>query len=32
MDVMWKRYAALLGPGGLAAAGLLPSLASAPSL
>uniref|UniRef100_A0A1I7XGC4 SCP domain-containing protein n=1 Tax=Heterorhabditis bacteriophora TaxID=37862 RepID=A0A1I7XGC4_HETBA len=26
MDMMWKRYAALLGPGGLAAAGLLPSL------
>ncbi|KAK6030879.1 hypothetical protein OSTOST_02976 [Ostertagia ostertagi] len=26
MDVMWKRYAALLGPGGLAAAGILPVL------
>ncbi|EYB88299.1 hypothetical protein Y032_0249g111 [Ancylostoma ceylanicum] len=26
MDVMWKRYATLLGPGGLAAAGLLPVL------
>ncbi|KAK6760777.1 hypothetical protein RB195_022009 [Necator americanus] len=28
MDVMWKRYASLLGPGGLAAAGLLPVLPS----
>ncbi|VDM75323.1 unnamed protein product [Strongylus vulgaris] len=28
MDVMWKRYATLLGPGGLAAAGLLPVLPS----
>ncbi|VDL76068.1 unnamed protein product [Nippostrongylus brasiliensis] len=28
MDVMWKRYAALLGPGGLAAAGILPVLPS----
>ncbi|KAK5970621.1 hypothetical protein GCK32_000412 [Trichostrongylus colubriformis] len=26
MDAMWKRYAALLGPGGLAAAGILPVL------
>ncbi|VDO39513.1 unnamed protein product [Haemonchus placei] len=26
MDVMWKRYAALLSPGGLAAASMLPAL------
>ncbi|KAE9414158.1 hypothetical protein Angca_001181 [Angiostrongylus cantonensis] len=28
MDMVWKRYTALLGPGGLAAAGLLPMLPS----
>ncbi|KAJ1350648.1 hypothetical protein KIN20_006487 [Parelaphostrongylus tenuis] len=28
MDMVWKRYTALLGPGGLAAAGLLPALPS----